>query len=82
MTEPLRRNGMLVTHIVRGCSDKRRYSDEYGARGAGQCLQKENIVKLYMYQCDICKGWHLTKIKQRKDRFDVDYQYPRTRRGV
>lgn len=82
MTQPLRRSGILLSTILRGCEGKRRYSDEFGARGAGQCLQVENAVKLYLYPCDICRGWHLTKTKQRKESHDVDYQYPRIRWGV
>lgn len=82
MTQPLRRSGMLVSTILRGCEGKRRYSDEFGARAAGQCLEVENSVKLYMYPCEVCRGWHLTKTKQAKDRHDVDYKYPKTRRGA
>jgi hypothetical protein len=82
MTQPLRRNGVLLKNILRGCEGKRRYSDEFGARAAGQCLQDENQVKLYMYPCKLCLGWHLTKTKQRNEKHDVDYQYPRTRRGA
>ena len=81
MTQPLRQSGILFEHIRRGCHAKNRYSDEYGARAAGQCLQEENEVKLYMYPCELCRGWHLTRRIQRKDRYDVDYKYPRTRRG-
>jgi hypothetical protein len=80
MTQPLRRSGMLVSNILRGCEGKRRYPDEFVARATGQCLQTENDVKLYMYPCGLCRGWHLTKLKQRNERFDVDYQYPKTRR--
>lgn len=36
MTAPLRRNGHLVKNILRGCENKRRYSDEFGARAAGR----------------------------------------------
>lgn len=82
MTQPLRRSGILLSTILRGCEGKRRYSDEYGARGAGQCLQKENSVKLYLYPCQLCRGFHLTKTKQANEKHDVDYQYPRTRWGV
>lgn len=82
MTQPLRRNGILLSTILRGCEGKRRYSDEFGARAAGQCLQEENQVKLYMYPCQLCYGWHLTKTPQRKERHDVDYQYPHARRGA
>ena len=82
MTQPLRRSGMLVANILRGCEGKRRYPDEITCRCAGQVLQVENQVKLYMYPCEICKGWHLTKHKQRKEQYDVDYVYPKTRRGA
>ena len=75
MSAPLRRNGHLVSHIVRGCESKRRFSDEYGARAAGQITGEEKQLKLYIYPCDLCRGWHLTRNKQqRKDRA-VDYVF-------
>jgi hypothetical protein len=82
MTQPLRRSGMLVSAILRGCEGKRRYPDEYVARGVGQILQAQNGDKLYIYHCKICRGWHLTKVKQRNEKHDVDYEYPRTRHGA
>lgn len=86
MTQPLRRNGLLVANILRGCEGKRRYPDEFVCKAAGQIEQErappDEPVKLYMYPCTICKGWHLTRSKQSKDRYDVDYVYPRTRRGA
>lgn len=81
MTQPLRRSGMLVAHILRGCEGKRRHPDEFVARAVGQILGEQNQVKLYMYECKLCRGWHLTRTKQRGDRFDVDYQYPKTDHG-
>lgn len=82
MTQPLRRNGILLSTILRGCEGKRRYPDEFVVRGVGQILQVENSVKLYMYPCKLCRGWHLTKTKQRNEKFDVDWQYPKTRHGM
>lgn len=82
MTAPLRRNGKLVSTIERGCENKQRYSDEFGARAAGLLYQKKNTVKLYLYPCDLCRGWHLTKRPQRKDRYHVDFRYPAARHGV
>lgn len=81
MTQPLRRSGMLLSTILRGCEGKRRYPDEFVARAVGQCFQERNQVKLYLYPCGLCRGWHLTRVKQRKEQHDVDYNYPRTRRG-
>lgn len=61
MTAPLRRNGRLITDIVKGCERKHRHPDEFVARAAGQARQEQSGVKLYVYLCEICRGWHLTK---------------------
>lgn len=81
MTAPLRRNGFLVTTITKSCEKKQRYPDEFTARAAGMIDQEKYQVKMYMYPCGICKGWHLTKAPQRKDRHHVDFEYPAARRG-
>lgn len=82
MTAPLRMNGKLLAKIARSCTSKARYSDEYGARAAGLLYQEWTGTKLYLYPCSECRGWHLTKQPQRKDRHDVDFKYPAARRGA
>lgn len=80
MTAPLRRNGKLVTTIAKGCENKVRYSDEYAARGAGQILQQQYGGKLYLYPCDICRGFHITKVMQKKEERAVTYKFRKTPR--
>jgi len=75
MSAPKRRNGALVKHIERGCTSKVRYPDAITARAAGQYYGDSNQVTLYVYQCQFCKGWHLTKKKQR-DYYRADYVNP------
>lgn len=47
--------------IERSCSSKRRYTSEDMARAYGMQYQVQNKVKLWLYNCRICLGWHLTK---------------------
>lgn len=75
MTAPRRRNGLLVSTIHSGCERKQRYSDEFGARAAGQVFSELHSVKLYVYPCKLCRGWHLTKRPQRRETLAVDYQF-------
>lgn len=82
MTAPLRRNGKLVSAIERGCENKLRYSDEFGARAAGLLDQQKYGEKMYLYPCDLCRGWHLTKRPQKKDRYHVSFKYPAARHGI
>lgn len=72
MTAPLRRNGTLVSTIISGCSRKQRYSDEFGARAAGQVFGSKNSIQLYVYPCGLCRGWHLTKRPQSR-KYAADY---------
>lgn len=80
MTQPLRRSGMLVSAILRGCENKRRFPDEFVARAVGQGVAERNAVKMYWYQCEICRGYHLTKSPQRKAYQNVNSEFPRTPR--
>lgn len=73
MTAPLRQNGRLVTTIVGGCTRKSRYSDEHGARAIGQIVEGQSGVPLFIYQCGICRGWHLTKCRQKNPEMAVGY---------
>lgn len=75
MTAPRRRNGVLVSTIVSGCERKQRYSDEFGARAAGQVFGERSQIKLYVYPCKLCRGWHLTKRPQRRETQAADYQF-------
>lgn len=82
MTAPLRRNGKLVAVIERSCAAKKRYPDDIVARIVGQVQQEYWGFKMYIYPCEICRGWHLTKQKQSKESHSVDYVFPRTRYGT
>lgn len=75
MTAPLRRNGLLISTIARGCEAKLRFSDEFGARAAGQHDGERYQTRMFIYPCKNCRGWHLTTKRQsRRDRA-ADYQF-------
>lgn len=82
MTQPLRRSGMLVSQILRGCEGKRRYSDEFGARAAGQVAREEMGKPFWIYKCEVCRGWHLTSKPNRKESLAADFKFPKTRWGA
>lgn len=47
------------------CANKRRYSDEFAARAAAQhVITVDSPERLWVYQCEFCRGWHLTSRKQ------------------
>ncbi len=82
MTAPLRSHGQLVALVKRGCSDKRRYCDEYAARAAGQEREAQSGFKMYVYHCKICRGVHLTRNRQNNPMMAVDWRFGTTKRKV
>lgn len=44
------------------CESKRRYSKKKGAKEAAKKATKI-YGKRWVYECSLCGGWHLTKIK-------------------
>ena len=80
MTQPLRKSGMLVSHILRGCENKRRFPDEYVVRAVGQQVAADNDRKMYFYKCTLCRGYHLTTNKQNSSYFNVQFAFPPTPR--
>ena len=51
------------------CKRKTRYSDDHAARAAGLYALKEDkfIGQLYVYKCQWCRGWHLTRQELRHE---------------
>lgn len=44
------------------CLNKHRHPDEFTARAAAMHqIQWKGAPVLYVYQCDECRGWHLTR---------------------
>ncbi len=44
------------------CKKKRRHPDSSSAKYAGRLLKKKEAVQqLWIYQCAVCQGWHLSK---------------------
>lgn len=45
------------------CADKRRHPDEVAARAHGMrsIENNKNAEMLFVYRCEHCAGWHLTK---------------------
>lgn len=48
----------------RQCGRKLRYPDEITAVLKAQRISAEKGIDLFVYHCDICGGWHLTKRRQ------------------
>ena len=63
MTAPKKVNGMTRERLERMCSGKHRWADELAARAGGlQSLEASpHVIRLFAYNCPVCKGWHLTK---------------------
>lgn len=72
MTAPRHRNGATVAFIQRSCEGKRRLADEASARAIGMADAERNGVKLYIYRCRFCSGWHLTR-RNNGEKSAVDY---------
>lgn len=83
MTAPKKQNGVALEVMkeyetrqqknkVEGCQKKKRYSDEFAARASGVCRMTAEGVRLYIYQCNYCRGWHLTR-KEHAPYYAVDY---------
>lgn len=56
----------LKNKIALSCQVKNRYSDESAARVSAQraiAVHQTDAI-LWVYQCPICRGWHLTKSRQ------------------
>lgn len=75
MTAPLRSHGQLVEVVKRGCHDKTRFSDEWAARAVGKEVQADRKVRMFIYLCRICRGWHLTKNIQQNRTHSVDWVF-------
>lgn len=80
MTQPLRRNGILLSTILRGCEGKRRYPDEHVVRAMAQSQQELAAVPMYFYKCKLCRGWHLTRNKQANPAHAASYEFKPTPR--
>lgn len=72
MTAPRHRNGATVDFIQRSCEGKRRIPDENSARAIGMAAAEQNNIKLYVYRCRFCRGWHLTR-NNNGEKSAVDY---------
>jgi len=47
--------------IYFSCRKKKRYPSQHEAKVAASCCRNRRGVKLRVYPCEICGGWHLTK---------------------
>lgn len=79
MTAPLRRSGVLVTHIERSCQDKNRYPDEHVARAMARTQQDLSGYPIFIYPCKLCRGYHLTKVPQSDPKRAANYYKPTPR---
>jgi hypothetical protein len=56
----------------RSCESKVRYTSEDVARAVGIERQNDSAVPLFIYECPLCRGWHLTK-RARPKELAVDF---------
>lgn len=52
----------LMASVQAGCKSKRRFDNEQSALKAADNQMLLNMsLKLSVYKCDYCTGWHLTR---------------------
>ena len=71
------RQPKITPATLKSCWNKVRYPDEFVARAVGQEIQLKREVKLYIYPCNECRGFHLTrKTQSERTRWaSVDYDH-------
>lgn len=65
--KPNKDHGYTREELDRMCQGKHRWPDELSARaGAMQSLERRpETLRLFTYHCPACRGYHLTRCKQR-----------------
>lgn len=56
---------------VKECLGKKRYRTLGFAEDLAKKIKKEREVELYVYSCPSCQGFHLTKRKEYKNRYEI-----------
>lgn len=74
MTRPNKIKGKSIVQII-NCYRKVRYPDEFSVRAAGQIIEAQVGHPLYLYWCNICRGWHLTKKRKSAKFHKVSYMF-------
>src|SRR3569832_2877257 len=60
-----------LTKNFANCRKKRRYADEFGARGGAQYFCKARAIpRVCVYRCPCFRGWHFTR-KRKAERYMV-----------
>lgn len=65
--KPNKNHGYTRDELDRMCQGKHRWPDELAARAGGlQSLERRpETLRLYTYHCPACRGYHLTRCKQK-----------------
>lgn len=64
------------------CRKKRRYPDELTARAAAMwSISQSETERLWVYACELCKGWHLTSRPNGRRRLVTEDNPVHGRRG-
>ena len=60
-------------HWVKECLGKKRYRTFDFAQGVANKIAKDPVrpTQLYVYACPSCQGFHLTKRKEYRNRYQV-----------
>ncbi|CAG9183784.1 hypothetical protein [Cupriavidus pampae] len=61
MTAPTREQGMTRLRRAKQCSSKQRFADELSAKAWGATRQQATGTPLWVYRCNQCRGYHLTR---------------------
>lgn len=61
MTAPARQHGMTHAQRAKQCTTKQRFADEAAAKAWGATRQSRTGTPLWVYRCDQCRGYHLTR---------------------
>ena len=48
------------------CHKKIKFNSKQEAEDKIEVLKKYKGITLYQYKCNVCDGWHLTKVESRK----------------
>lgn len=61
MTAPTRQHGLTQAQREKQCTGKQRFAEETTARAMGISRHERTGIALWVYACNQCRGYHLTR---------------------